>query len=49
MKGPQLGPGGEGITWPDQGAPWSRRAPSTRKPQTSAMFLHFYLRCNPRI
>ena len=37
MKGPPLGPGGEDITWPDQVAPRSRRAPSNRKiePQTS--------------
>ena len=37
MKGPPLGPGGKDITWPDQVAPWSRKASSTRnlKPQTS--------------
>ena len=37
MKGPPLGPGGEGITWPDQVAPRGRKASSTRKikPQTS--------------
>ena len=37
MKGPQLGPGGEDITWPDQVAPRGRKASSTRKikPQTS--------------
>ena len=37
MKGPPLGPGGEDITWPDQVAPWGRKAFSTRKikPQTS--------------
>ena len=37
MKGPQLGPGGEDITWPDQVAAGGRRASSTRKikPQTS--------------
>ena len=37
MKGPPLGPGGEGITWPDQVATRGRTAPSTReiKPQTS--------------
>ena len=37
MKGPSSGAGGEDITWPDQMAPWSRKAPSTRnlKPQTS--------------
>ena len=35
MKGPPLGPGGEDITWPDQVAPRSRKASSTRnlKPQ----------------
>ena len=37
MKGPPLGPGGEDIAWPDQVAPWGRKASSTRKikPQTS--------------
>ena len=37
MKGPPLGPGGEDITWPNQVAPPSRMASSTRKikPQTS--------------
>ena len=37
MKGSQLGPGGEDITWPDQVAPRGRKASSTRKikPQTS--------------
>ena len=37
MEGPPLGPGGEGITWPDQVAPRGRKASSTRKikPQTS--------------
>ena len=37
MEGPPLGPGGEDITWPDQVAPWGRKASSTRKikPQTS--------------
>ena len=37
MKGPPLGPGGEDITWPDQVAPWGRKASSTRnlKPQNS--------------
>ena len=37
MKGPPLGPGGEDITWPDQVAPWGRKASNTRKvkPQTS--------------
>ena len=30
MKGPQLGPGGEDITWPDQVAPWGQKAPSTQ-------------------
>ena len=37
MKSPPLGPGGEDITWPDQVAPWGRKASSTRKikPQTS--------------
>ena len=37
MEGPQLGPGGEDITWPDQVAPRGRKASSTRKirPQTS--------------
>ena len=37
MEGPPLGPGGEDITWPDQVAPRSRKASSTRKikPQTS--------------
>ena len=37
MKGPQLGPGEEHITWPDQVAPCGRKASSTRdlKPQTS--------------
>ena len=37
MGGPQLGPGGEDITWPDQVAPRGRKASSTRKikPQTS--------------
>ena len=36
MKGPPLGPGEEDITWPDQVAPRSRKAFSTRKikPQT---------------
>ena len=35
--GPQLGPGLEDITWPNQVAPRSRKASSTRKfkPQTS--------------
>ena len=33
MEGPPLGPGGEDITWPDQVAPWGRKASS--KPQTS--------------
>ena len=31
MEGPPLGPGGEGITWPDQVAPRCRKASSTRK------------------
>ena len=35
MKGPPPGPGGKNITWPDQVAPRSGRAPSTRKNQTS--------------
>ena len=37
MKGPPLGLGGEDITWPDQVAPWGRKASSTRKlkPQIS--------------
>ena len=37
MKGPPLGPGGEDITWPDQVAPRSRKASSTRNltPQTT--------------
>ena len=37
MKGPPLGRGGEDITWPDQVAPQSRMASSSRKikPQTS--------------
>ena len=37
MEGPPLGPAGEDITWPDQVAPRSRKASSTRKikPQTS--------------
>ena len=37
MKGPSLGPGVEDINWPDQVAPRSRKASSTRnlKPQTS--------------
>ena len=37
MKGPPLGPVGKEITWPDQVAPWGRKASSTRKikPQTS--------------
>ena len=41
MKGPQLGPGGEDITWPDQVAPRGRKASSTRKikPQTSNLSL----------
>ena len=35
--GTPLGPGGEDITWPDQVAPWGRKASSTRKikPQNS--------------
>ena len=41
MEGPPLGPGGEDITWPDQVAPRSRKASSSRsfKPPTSN--LHF--------
>ena len=41
MEGPPLGPGGEDITWPDQLAPWGRKASSTRKikPQTSNLKL----------
>ena len=37
MKGLSLGQGREDITWPDQVAPRSRKASSTRnlKPQTS--------------
>ena len=37
MECPPLGPGWEDITWPDQVAPWGRKASSTRKikPQTS--------------
>ena len=37
MKGPELGPRGEDITWPDQMTPRGRRTPSSRrvKPQTS--------------
>ena len=37
MEGPPLGPVGEDITWPNQVAPWGRKASSTRKikPQTS--------------
>ena len=37
MKGPQLGPGGEDITWPDQVAPRGQKASNTRnlKPQPS--------------
>ena len=35
MEGPPLGPGGEGITWPNQVAPRGRKASSTRKNQTS--------------
>ena len=37
MKRPPLGPGAGDITWPDQVAPWGRKASSTRnfKPQTS--------------
>ena len=37
MKGPPLGPRGEDITRPDEVAPRSRKASSTRnlKPQTS--------------
>ena len=31
MKGLPLGPGGEDITWPDQVAPGSRMASSSRK------------------
>ena len=31
MKGPQLGPCGEDITWPEKVAPRGRRAPSTCK------------------
>ena len=41
MKGPSLGPGEEDITWPDQVAPRSRMASSTRKikPQSSNLNL----------
>ena len=41
MKGPPLGPGGEDITRPNQVAPRSRKASSTRnlKPQTSNLKL----------
>ena len=37
LGGPPIGPGVEDITWPDQVAPWGRKACSTRKikPQTS--------------
>ena len=37
MKRPPLGPGRQDITWPNQVAPLSRKASSTRnlKPQTS--------------
>ena len=40
MKGPPPGPGGGDITWPDQVAPWGRKASSTRKikRQTSNLF-----------
>ena len=40
MEGPPLGSGGEDITWPDQVAPWGRKASSTRKirPQTSNLW-----------
>ena len=40
MEGPPLGPGGDDITWPDQVAPWGRKASTTRKikPQTSNLF-----------
>ena len=36
-RAPPLGPAGEDITWPNQVAPWGRKASSTRKikPQTS--------------
>ena len=42
MEGPPLGPGGQDITWPDQVAPWGRKASSTRKikPQTSNLVSH---------
>ena len=42
MKGPPISPGGEDITWPDQVAPRSRKASSTRnlKPQTSNLKTH---------
>ena len=37
MEGPELGPGGEDITWPDQVAPRGLKASSTCKikPQTT--------------
>ena len=40
MEGPELGLGGEEITWPDQVAPRGRKASSTRKikRQTSNLF-----------
>ena len=34
MKGSQLGPGGEDITWPDKVPPRGRKASSTRKIKT---------------
>ena len=41
LEGPPLGPVWEDSTWPDQGAPWGRKASSTReiKPQISNVLL----------
>ena len=42
MKGPPLGPGREDITWPDQVAPWGRKASSTRKIKTQTSNLEHF-------
>ena len=46
MKGPQLDPRREDITWPNRVAPGGRRAPSTRnlKPQNSNLLILLPLR-----
>ena len=51
MKSPPLGPAGEDITWPDQVAPWRRKASTTQtlKPRNlkaSSLYLNARVYCS---